>query len=368
MFEEAICYTEQTKDVVIEIERPLPQCWFHSLPLLCPSSYLSDGTRTSPLTGKSFINYRDRKFTSFIAWSIGAMAMNIRVIIPILSGKKTLQASPAEGSENTKSQQVVSIRPPKARHIIEALPELYTPGALEERWNFLDVVKWSFMSDTFALQENYNAVKAAGYPTLTAELPSLDPGDPTVGNCGTDAALIRQHLDFLVEDEGRDVVLVMHSYASMPGGAAASGLSKSQRSQDGQKGGVLGLPSTNLNVPDQPEKIFAADTSEEKALVIGNAIKPHASLAFFSPQPSPAWTEPAFIGRLAYLVTSEDLAVSKVAQYGMISGTGQEWHVREIISGHCGPFIDKVGETVEILKEFIQLFEKDMTGIDQPPT
>ncbi|KAE8390095.1 hypothetical protein BDV23DRAFT_183792 [Aspergillus alliaceus] len=243
-----------------------------------------------------------------------------------------------------------------------------------------------------------DAVKAAGYPTLTAELPSLDPGDPTVGNCGTDAALIRQHLDFLVEDEGRDVVLVMHSYASMPGGAAASGLSKSQRSQDGQKGGVLGLvciaaflvpegiscagmqggnlppwilldqPSTNLNVPDQPEKIFAADTSEEKALVIGNAIKPHASLAFFSPQPSPAWTEPAFIGRLAYLVTSEDLAVSKVVQYGMISGTGQEWHVREIISSHCAPFIDKVGETVEILKEFIQLFEKDMTGIDQPPT
>ncbi|KAE8390096.1 hypothetical protein BDV23DRAFT_89125 [Aspergillus alliaceus] len=82
------------------------------------------------------------------------MAMNIRVIIPILGGKKTLQASPAEGSENTKSQQVVFIRPPKARHIIEALPELYTPGALEERWNFLDVVKWSFMSDTFALQEN----------------------------------------------------------------------------------------------------------------------------------------------------------------------------------------------------------------------
>lgn len=110
-------------------------------------------------------------------------------------------------------------------------------------------------------------------------------------------------------------------------------------------------------MPDQPEKTFAADVSEEQALAISSVIKPHASLAFFSAQPSPAWTDPAFTGRLAYVVTTEDMAVPKVAQYGMISGTGQQWHVREIESSHCAPFITKVAESVEILQDFIQAFE-----------
>jgi hypothetical protein len=44
-----------------------------------------------------------------------------------------------------------------------------------------------------------------------------------------------------VEDEGKDVLLFMHSYAGMPGAAAATGLAKSQRTQDGKAGGVVGL-------------------------------------------------------------------------------------------------------------------------------
>ncbi|GAB1190922.1 hypothetical protein APSETT444_000089 [Aspergillus pseudonomiae] len=201
------------------------------------------------------------------------------------------------------------------------------------------------------------AVQAAGFSTRTAELPSLNPADPTAVDCMADAASIRRLVCSLVEDEGRDVVLVMHSYASMPGGAAATGLSKSERVKQGQKGGVSGLPSVGLNVPDQPEKTFAADVSEEQALAISSVIKPHASLAFFSAQPSPAWVDPTFTGRLAYVVTTDDLAVPKVAQYGMISGTGQQWHVREIESSHCAPFITKVEESVEILQEFIHTFE-----------
>ena len=110
-------------------------------------------------------------------------------------------------------------------------------------------------------------------------------------------------------------------------------------------------------MPDQPEKTFAADVSEEQALALSSVIKPHASLAFFSAQPSPAWVDPTFTGRLAYVVTADDLAVPKVAQYGMISGTGQQWHVREIESSHCAPFITKVAESVEILQEFIHTFE-----------
>ncbi|KAE8375739.1 hypothetical protein BDV26DRAFT_283214 [Aspergillus bertholletiae] len=231
------------------------------------------------------------------------------------------------------------------------------------------------------------AVQAAGFPTYTAELLSLNPVDPAAADCATDAESIRRLVCSLVEDEGRDVVLVMHSYASMPGAAAAVGISKSERVKQEKKGGVLGLvcmgaflvpegiscagtqggnlpswilldqPSIGLNVPDQPEKTFAADVREDRGLAISSVIQPHASLAFFSAQPSPAWLDPAFAGRLAYVVTTEDLAVPKVAQYGMMMGTGQQWHVREIESSHCAPFITKVGQSVEILQEFIQAFE-----------
>lgn len=44
-----------------------------------------------------------------------------------------------------------------------------------------------------------------------------------------------------MEDEGKDVVLFMHSYGGMPGAAAATGLAKSQRAQEGKAGGVIGL-------------------------------------------------------------------------------------------------------------------------------
>ena len=85
------------------------------------------------------------------------------------------------------------------------------------------------------------AVQTAGFPTVTAELPSLDPVDPTAADCATDAASIRRLVCSLVEEKGLDVVLVMHSYASMPGGAAAIGLSKSERVKQEKKGGMLGL-------------------------------------------------------------------------------------------------------------------------------
>ncbi|KAF7595402.1 hypothetical protein BBP40_006397 [Aspergillus hancockii] len=194
-------------------------------------------------------------------------------------------------------------------------------------------------------------IQAAGFPTCVTELPSLDPVDPTTSDCSTDAASIRHDLSVLVEG-GRDVVLVMHSYA-VPEGISCAG------TQGGNLPSwiLLDQPSGHLNVPDTPGKIFAADVSEEEALAMTSFTKPHASLAFFSAQPFSAWSDPAFTGRLAYIVTTEDLAVPKAAQYGMMAGTGQEWAVREIASSHCAPYISRITESVRILEELIQMFE-----------
>jgi hypothetical protein len=91
-----------------------------------------------------------------------------------------------------------------------------------------------------------------------------------------------------------------------------------------------------------------------------NLIKPHSSLAFYSPQPHPAWADAEHQGRLAFIVTAEDRAISKEAQYGMIStvGTAQAQRiVKEMACSHCAPFLSKINETIEFLKGFIVEFE-----------
>jgi hypothetical protein len=87
------------------------------------------------------------------------------------------------------------------------------------------------------------ALTTAGYDVRYAGYPSLDPkdSDPSTIDCHADTEAITAVLRSLVEDEGKDVLLFMHSYAGMPGAAAATGLAKSQRAQEGKVGGVIGL-------------------------------------------------------------------------------------------------------------------------------
>ena len=81
----------------------------------------------------------------------------------------------------------------------------------------------------------------AGYPTAITKLPSLNPQDPSGCDCRSDAASVRQQLLPLLEDDGKDIIILCHSYGGIPGGGAAYGLSKSARKHQGKIGGVLGL-------------------------------------------------------------------------------------------------------------------------------
>lgn len=90
-------------------------------------------------------------------------------------------------------------------------------------------------------------LEKAGYATASVQLPSIDP--PTraaaaVGTPSNDALFIREKLLLpLIEEEGKDVVLVMHSYGGIPGNGSAVGLSKKEREREEKKkkGGVVGL-------------------------------------------------------------------------------------------------------------------------------
>lgn len=83
-------------------------------------------------------------------------------------------------------------------------------------------------------------LKEAGFDTHFAGYPSLDPKEPSAYDCEADAKAIAETLGPIVE-AGKDVLLIMHSYAGMPGAAAAINLSKTQRAKEGKAGGVVGL-------------------------------------------------------------------------------------------------------------------------------
>lgn len=77
-----------------------------------------------------------------------------------------------------------------------------------------------------------------GYPTVALQLPSTGAVPPHADFSG-DVDGIRSCLVRLVEGEEREVVLVVHSYAGMPGAEAPKGLGRAERERSGLKGGVI---------------------------------------------------------------------------------------------------------------------------------
>lgn len=79
----------------------------------------------------------------------------------------------------------------------------------------------------------------AGFNTRSMGLVTVNRRDLTAKDDAS--ALLSELLNPLVVEEGKDIVLYLHSYAGFPGSAAIAGLSKQERSAKGQKGGVIGL-------------------------------------------------------------------------------------------------------------------------------
>lgn len=76
-----------------------------------------------------------------------------------------------------------------------------------------------------------------GYPAISLRLPSFD-ATPAHYDFSADVAAIRTCLDELVSQD-KDVILVVHSYAGLPGGEATRDLGKKEREAQGLKGGII---------------------------------------------------------------------------------------------------------------------------------
>lgn len=74
------------------------------------------------------------------------------------------------------------------------------------------------------------SVEAIDYPSVGAEPPTKSLSD--------DARVVREALQRLA-DEGKPIVLVVHSYGGLVGANAVEGLGYKQRAQQGKAGGVI---------------------------------------------------------------------------------------------------------------------------------
>lgn len=100
---------------------------------------------------------------------------------------------------------------------------VFIPGAWHTPEYFTDVI---------------NKLKVHEYETHALLLPSV--GGAGIITATDDAAFIRKTTTSLV-NEGKDVLMVMHSYGGIPGTESTKGLLKKEREIEGKKGGIVGL-------------------------------------------------------------------------------------------------------------------------------
>ncbi|CAG8953447.1 hypothetical protein HYFRA_00010196 [Hymenoscyphus fraxineus] len=223
---------------------------------------------------------------------------------------------------------------------------------------------------------------SSSFPVKTITHLSLNPSDPQTATCSADTNTLRSTLLSLLS-AGKEVILLTHSYGGIPGHAAAHGLSRQIYARAGKPGGVIGVinmaafiipegqsllageenaawikeddPSPGICTVPFPIPVFYQDAPPETALAVSSSLLPHSILSFNSPSPAPAWKDPEFVGRLAYIRCMQDRAIPASMQDLMIKDSGVEWVVRDIDAGHS-PFLSRPEELSDILKELAEIF------------
>lgn len=102
-----------------------------------------------------------------------------------------------------------------------------------------------FVHGSWHTSEHFEPVRrlfeASGFPTSCPTQPSSS-GAPAEVGLDEDAACIRNELDKLIMEQGKDVIVVAHSYGGVVATqAVAEDFAKKRRAAEGQPGGVLHL-------------------------------------------------------------------------------------------------------------------------------
>lgn len=110
---------------------------------------------------------------------------------------------------------------------------------------------------SFALPEFYdpvmNAIRSKGYSIRGLHLPTVgvSAGKPREGTPPTmydDASFVAKEVQVLV-GEGKNVILICHSYGGTPTSQSTKGLSRAERQAEGKEGGIVRLAYMTAVVP-----------------------------------------------------------------------------------------------------------------------
>ncbi|KAH8423411.1 alpha/beta hydrolase [Aspergillus melleus] len=200
-------------------------------------------------------------------------------------------------------------------------------------------------------------LRQQGYPAETITLPSA--GGPSSTTAYDDANHIRKnYLDGLVS-QGKEVILVLHSYAGIPGTESVKGYARKDLVAQGKNGGVVGLvylaaflipagasvetfvpggldPLMTLDgdqmYPKNPRENFYSDLDDETAAKHLAALVTHAPEAMRTPLTYEAYRDVP----TSYILCTRDVGFPVVAQQS-IAGIPGEGVVRtyDVDGGHC---------------------------------
>lgn len=249
----------------------------------------------------------------------------------------------------------------------------------------------------------------AGYGTISSMLPSTGPLHGARVVVEDDARYTRDRLVRpILDNENRDVIIVGHSYSSMPASAAVAGLDKVTRAAAGKRTAVIGQIYIAAVIPKGGDgKSLAAafggtmpphvrtdvrifnprctrgilckshrlTVEKEKANLVrcDDPIPPmmhdvEATLAtaarestvcpsmtsFHSPVPRASWDQAGYEGRIAYIKTTKDKAVPLHVQNMFIESSGVGWITEEIDASHS----PSLSRPVELARIIVNLAER----------
>ena len=183
-----------------------------------------------------------------------------------------------------------------------------------------------------AFQPVVSQLEAAGYKTDLVSLPSVGPKEH-LKNFNPDVDEIRKHIQ-TAADAGQNVVVVAHSYGSIPSSEAIKGLDLKSRQAAGKSGGVThfffmtafiikegdtligafggnDLPWFNINEartevnPDGPADVFYNDLPEAEQKAAVKKLLPFSYQCFHSEVTYAAWRDVPS----TYLYCKQDAAI-----------------------------------------------------------
>ena len=215
-------------------------------------------------------------------------------------------------------------------------------------------------------------LEEAGYKVYGVDYPSTSP-NPTNTNFDPDVEVVHKSIERLA-DQGKNVVVVVHSAAGIIAGEAARGLSKADRERDGKAGGIVRM--VYICAFAAPEGVALYDATggpDEWHIIEGITVKTSREREIFYHLCPPEVAD-AQVARLAgmrlakgmfeskptyaawkhipctYLVCENDQAVPLAAQEAMIKQEGARFDVVRCKADHS-PFLSMPDFTAEVVRK-----------------